>query len=219
MGDRQGQGEAKYHSPGKGQIREAMAELWVIWQRAGVMASWAQPWEKVGIPREKAAERDSWSPSRRGAKAAGNRAANVLPGCCLLPRPQWSPSSCCRSGASGHLPTDYVLFPFGLHQRVNGREGWRRLDVKISQWLNPGRHSPSHVSPCPPSIHLGGFQNTVVEKDDNTRWYETLNVLAHVLQAEMGTFPMEFLVQSLLCRRNRRRPYNQLLSDDSVSIW
>lgn len=34
-----------------------MAELWVIWQRAGVMASWAQPWEKVGIPREEAAER------------------------------------------------------------------------------------------------------------------------------------------------------------------
>lgn len=43
---------------GKGQIREATAELWVIWQRAGVAASWAQPWEKVGIPREKAAGRE-----------------------------------------------------------------------------------------------------------------------------------------------------------------
>lgn len=124
-GDRQREtGDAKYHSPGKGQIREAMAELRVIWQRAGVMASWAQPWEKVGIPREKAAEGDLWSPGRRGAKAAGKRAANVLPGRCLLPQPQWSPSSCFRSGASGHLPTDYVPLSFCLHQRVNRREGW-----------------------------------------------------------------------------------------------
>lgn len=106
----------------------------------------------------------------------------------FFPDPSGTPS-CFRSGASGHLPTDYVPFPVGLHQRANGREGWRRLDVKISRWLNPGCHSPSHVSLCPSSIHLGGFRNSVVETDDNARCYETLHILAPFYEPKWGNFP------------------------------
>lgn len=119
-------GEAKYHSPGKGQIREAMAELWVIWQRAGVMASWAQPWEKVGIPREKAAERDLWR-LRREAKAAGNRAANVRQGCCLLPQPQWSPHPASGQGLLGIFPPiEFPSFSASIRELIEGRggDGW-----------------------------------------------------------------------------------------------
>lgn len=114
-------GEAKYHSPGKGQIREAVAELWVIWQRAGVMARWAQPWEKVGIPRENGA--------RAGEELMllGNRAANVRQGCCLLPRPRWSPYPASGQGLLGIFPPiKFPSFSAPIRELMEGRggDGW-----------------------------------------------------------------------------------------------
>lgn len=86
-----------------------------------------------------------------------------------------------------------------LHQRVNGREGWRRLHVKISRRLNPGCHPPSHVSLCPSSIHLAGFQNPVVEKDDNARCSQTLDLLAPFYSHKWGNFPWKSRFKA--CRR------------------
>lgn len=115
-------------SPGKGQIREASGRTLGHLAGRKNQSQLGIALGKSGNPLEEGnidpTGRDLWSLRRRVASAAGNRVPNVLPGCCLLPRPPLDthtlqPSSCFRSGASGQLPTDQVPFFSSLHQRAN----------------------------------------------------------------------------------------------------
>lgn len=81
-----------------------------------------------------------------------------------------------------------------------------------------GCHSPSHVSLCPSPIHLSHLQNTVVQKDDNARWYETHSSFLLVFTRQNGETLLGNLgLKSVDVVKQGR--HSLFLSDDSVSIW